>query len=283
LVTGNNPPITLTQNPQSVSVNFNRGVVYATPPLPFTSLPRVGIQPVSTIGPPIWNDDIGGYTRQAAPSSKTINNVSNAAGLASGLIIASGGHFYLKHQFDMGGFIIEQAAGIALGLVTAGLGDVASTAAGVIAGLSSARNDARNIQNDFIRMTDYALFALYQRDFALRGVVITSTDQPPQIVSWPTTNTIPSLYAFNSVLSYNRSDLKYMSDDPDVIIQTHFTWEEFAQDPQMAFDMYALLSLNSDWSSSLYERIGENRANRNDIIVNPRPLPPSERDANRFR
>jgi len=266
LAIGNDTPITITQNTQGTTVTFNRGEVHGHSHNSEGTNPFwVNIRPADATM--LWNGSLNS-------TSKTISNVYGGAGLNVELSYALGSHFRDQHQFNMGTFIAGQAASFGLGLATAGLGTVASTAVGFVTSMSSARSGARNIQNDFITITTGEAFGRFQNDFAFRGVVITSTERPPQVMSWPTAYTRASIDALNSVLIDNHDNLEDISRNPDVITQPFFTWTQFLQDPNRVFRAYA--TLRGDGIDLLVPLINANRTARNYQIENPEPQPLSQ-------
>ena len=291
---GDNNPITLTQGRHSVSVNFNRGEVYGyvrshegRDPL------GVGIRPVNTNPPGRWDGTPN--PMWITSSSISVGHILDGPGLKRDHILAMGDHFYLKHQFDMSAFLIEEGLSLMIGLSTLGLADVAATGISVLeslAGLPMARNDARNLQNDFITVRDAAIFGDYQEHFALRGVVITEEGRPPQILSWATANTQESLRALNTVLFNNRNDLGHITyprshyaitqgsslmqfmRNPNDATPRSFTWTQFMQNPDEVFRVYA--GLNGLGTSQLYNQAINNWRDRDQRIENPPPPEPPQ-------
>ena len=104
--------------------------------------------------------------------------------------------------------------------------------------------EAQRIQNDFRAFEDAVKFGLYQRDFALRGVIITGMEQPPRIISWQTADTWAALEALNTIAG------------------TSFTREQYLRNPDIVFREFSAL----ESKSAFLNEFNANRSRRNDAL-----------------
>ena len=143
------------------------------------------------------------------------------------VLTAATGHFYLLHQFDLGAHLVAETLSLAVSIATLGAADAISVGLDLVSlgvSIPVASADARSVQNDFLTLYGQLVFGLYQRDFDLRGILVTEDGRPPQIHSWPTVYTSAALNALNNLAG------------------TSFTMDDYMRNPNEIFNAYENLS-----------------------------------------
>lgn len=201
--------------------------------------------------------------REISASDINISSIYSGPGVNRANLRATSVYFDLKHQFDIGSHISEGAMGLLVGIATSNLYAGASFAidlASIFADIPLARAEMQNIQSDFTYFGHRVDVGNFHEHFSLTGVVITENGQPPKIVSWPTADTWDALMALNSTLQAH-DNLSDIIEHPESVRWTHYTWEQFRQNPHIIFEVYTLL--NPDGMDDFVPRITTHRNRRN--------------------
>ena len=212
LSNGENRPISLeTGLNDSANMIFNRGGLHTTR----------GQIDISTELRPLNSNTIThphGITFPNAdnivPSLINIGIVMDGGGTGRDYMNALTSFFYAQHQFSATSVIYKHLGSGVLGSIAGSLGALAKPVEGalkftsIFGDLVSGPANARSVQGDILRIADGGSYSRFQEDFAFRGIVITEAGQPPQLLSWPTVNTIGSLNALSTTFENHQGNLE---------------------------------------------------------------------------
>jgi len=277
LGTGNGNPIRLTgEKDGGVTLTFNHGQLYGY----FGQFDSflTTIRPVSTTGSRhhLNYNLLPPTSSEIVPSSRTISPVFGGYGINRGHDDALLDFFYTRHQFDFSAHIATEFASLTVSVATLGAGPAAAMALEFVKAVPSAVSawdDSRVVQRDFVRISEGSRYGEFHRDFAFRGVNVTADGQPPQIISWPTADTMAGLAAFNATASNSRVNFVGTPNpnDPSAGVQINFNSGEFAENSTRVFEIYAQFS-DADMDYFGIQRRAYVDARR-DRVESPDPVP----------
>ena len=206
-------PITLAEGLNSINMTFNRGQIYSQ----VNEANRNEV--ISTLQPTFPSQRLHEHY---APndSSQIRSSTINISYVAGGNLISADyvgeliSRLYMSHQFNPDAHLSKIAGETLKILATFNLKgatyraiDIALNYFNMFQGMSSAEARAIAIQSDFLAVGSASSLADFHADFALRSVVISEIGQPPQLLGWPTTNTIGSFAALSATFTNNQGNL----------------------------------------------------------------------------
>jgi len=249
-------PITLGEHNTGIDVLFARGEILRDPRLApgGTAIESVpfALWPANLTIPQGYATHMNSLGFQGQPSTDWINSGTISIGRTlDGIGTGTDFGYYLqeyfvkRHRFDATSHVTGEILNIVAGELFGAIGSAAGLIASIIDsgfGTFAAMQNAINIQNDLITITEYGYFGRFQDHFNLRGIVITQEGQMPQLLSWPTTTTATAINALNWTYAANSIDNITRDSRRDLVTQTAFTESDLAQNFDAIFNAYFALN-----------------------------------------
>jgi len=147
---------------------------------------------------------------QIVSSTVNIGNVLPGYVVGTDFLNELTSHLYVKHQFAG----LDGIPGALFSLATFGASSVVLETAGLATTIVGAVSDVtdvvggRGVRNDFAEVRDAQMLANFHEDFDISGVIISEIGQPPQLLGWPTLNTIGSIQALSHTFTNNQDNLE---------------------------------------------------------------------------